>query len=474
MNRATSRVHLAICVSVSLALASSAYAQARAAGDGRLPVPQVAKIKQAETLIKDLFKTDYARRGVEARQALAKSLQKQALETRDDPSARYVLIREACDLATEAGDVKVAVAAVDAMAGWYKIDLVKMKAKVLDTLARKTRSPQDSLVLCKACLVAVDQALAVDDYISAGKFLRSAQSSARSAKALPLAAQARSKSEEVRKLQARFNQIRSHVLKLNQDPNDPRANLAVGKYKCLAKGDWAGGLACLKRCSDPVLKDIATKELANPEDGKIQIEIGDGWKGLAAKERQPAAKKQLTERAAYWYKKAAGSLTGINKARAKQKLIDLRLLEGPRQLYLSDMKVKAFKAGYGTLGLKGELGYERKMVMIEGAKKVRSLSICPEAKGEAWIKYDLRMRYRVLKGAVALNDTARPKAASAITFKVIGDGREIWKSEPIQVPRAKQVFKVDVTGVDELQLQVLCPEHNANAQAVWVDPVLSK
>jgi hypothetical protein len=241
------------------------------------------------------------------------------------------------------------------------------------------------------------------------------------------------------------------------------------------KGDWVGGLPNLKRGSDPALKALADKEEAKPEEGKAQYELANGWLALCQKERNTRTKACLQSRAEYWLARAIPGLKGLTKVHATKKLVAIRLQQGPQQIPLAEMKVRACLTGYGTLGLKGELGYEDKKVMICGARLKNCLSIHPKEKSTAWIRFDLKMRFKTLRGAVALNDTARPKAGSPLTFKVIADGgRELWTSDKVEAPRNKQTFVIDVTGVDELELQVVCPGSNANAQAVWVDPILSK
>jgi hypothetical protein len=70
----------------------------------RLPVPDQASQLKAEKTIKDLFRTEYAKKKSADQVELAGKLLKQAEETNDDSTGRFVLLREARDIAARAGD----------------------------------------------------------------------------------------------------------------------------------------------------------------------------------------------------------------------------------------------------------------------------------------------------------------------------------------------------------------------------------
>src|SRR3989442_1034688 len=78
----------------------------------REAVPSADAQAKAEKLIKDLFKADYARFRPADRLALSTKLLQQAVETKDDPAARYVLLQEASRLAARAGALQQALKAV--------------------------------------------------------------------------------------------------------------------------------------------------------------------------------------------------------------------------------------------------------------------------------------------------------------------------------------------------------------------------
>ena len=79
--------------------------------DDRTPAPSTEDAAKAEKLIKELFKADYAKVRTPDRVALAAKLLQQAGETTDDAASRFVLIREARDIAAKAGDSELALKA---------------------------------------------------------------------------------------------------------------------------------------------------------------------------------------------------------------------------------------------------------------------------------------------------------------------------------------------------------------------------
>src|SRR6185436_5225004 len=69
----------------------------------RAGVPDANKQRDAEKAIRDIYKEQYAKKAPADRVQLAKVLLDQADKSGDDPSSRWVLYREAQDLASQAG-----------------------------------------------------------------------------------------------------------------------------------------------------------------------------------------------------------------------------------------------------------------------------------------------------------------------------------------------------------------------------------
>ncbi len=108
----------------------------------------------------------------------------------------------------------------------------------------------------------------------------------------------------------RLGRVLPHREALKANPDDPRANLEVGKYDCLVRNDWASGRPALARGSDPSLKALAALEEGLPVAAPDQAKLGDAWWDYAAKVPREDALPAM-HRAKYWYLKA---LTASNEA----------------------------------------------------------------------------------------------------------------------------------------------------------------
>src|SRR5262249_34930191 len=101
---------------------------------------------------------------------------------------------------------------------------------------------------------------------------------------------------------------------LKSDPDDPDANLIVGKYLCFFRNDWGNGLPRINRSKEKVLKALADNEAAKSMTVKEQAALGDGWYDFSMTEAG-IAKANILRRALYWYQKAAPGLSGFSKTK---------------------------------------------------------------------------------------------------------------------------------------------------------------
>ena len=75
---------------------------------------------------------------------------------------------------------------------------------------------------------------------------------------------------------------------LETNSNDADANLALGRFYALARGDWDRGLPLLAKGNDAPLKSLATADLATPADGNAAAELADRYAARATSETGPA------------------------------------------------------------------------------------------------------------------------------------------------------------------------------------------
>jgi serine/threonine-protein kinase len=142
-------------------------------------------------------------------------------------------------------------------------------------------------------------------------------------------------------------------------------------------------------------------------------------------------------------------------------------------VYLCDLPAVDVKVGHGTLGKRGDLGYDNQRVAVKGLPSNHALSMHPPRSGSAKVGFVLGKNYETFKATVAINDSA-DQSESTLTFIVWGDGKELWRSRGIKNRGDTIAVSVPVKGVERLDLEVHCPGGNNKAHAVWVDPYVTR
>jgi hypothetical protein len=317
-------------LTLSLALAALLAPPLFGADDAaRVPVPESGALIKSEKLIKDIFKDDYtaAKKKPDAALELAAKMLKQAQDTKDDPAAKYVLLRESRDLAAGAGDGAQALAAVDQMSVEFAVNAVELKAAALETAAKSTNPQADWKNTLDAALSAEDDALTADDFPAASKINKAAVVAAQKSQNKVAATALQDRGKQIDAAAKEFDALKDAFATLKDKPDDADACFKVGRFYGALKGDWDRGLPYLAKGGDEKWKALARRDLENPGKADAQAGVGDDWWDLADAEAG-VAKDQLRLRAAYWYKQAAPTLTGISQSKVEKRMKDLdKLLE---------------------------------------------------------------------------------------------------------------------------------------------------
>ena len=135
--------------------------------------------------------------------------------------------------------------------------------------------------------------------------------------------------------------------------------------------------------------------------------------------------------------------------------------------FLADMREQSASIGYGELGKNGTTGYpfsDTQQVRVHGDLVEHALSTHPPTQGSASVTYDLGGRFHVFTTTVGLMDDGL--AATAITFRVVGDGNELWRSQPVAGPGKLQHCTVNIADMDRLELFVDCPGSHYGARCL--------
>jgi WD40 repeat protein len=285
----------------------------------RQAIPSTAAQAEAEKLVHELYKADYARRRPADQQSLATKLLAEGRSTKDNPAGRFVLFREARDLAALAGDAVLACDAVDALAADFEYDVVSAKVELLQRMAKGASTPSANRGLAELAVDLMTKAVQADVYDVATRLADVAATCAARCGNPALRKQIDQRIEAVRFAGKEFIAVHPAMDVLRDRPDDPAANLTVGRFHCLVKGDWDRGVLLLARGSDGRLKQIARLDLRRPVNPTDQVVVGDSWWDLAESERG-ATRTNLQRRAGHWYKLALPNLTGLTEAKIQRRL----------------------------------------------------------------------------------------------------------------------------------------------------------
>ncbi len=313
----------ALCCAL-IAATSPASPATRPATQPILPIPSEAAQAKAERMVREVYGKEMASRDPISRQALAQKLLRQALDSPDDPAARFVLLREARDIAASAGDAATAHRAIRQMAQFHRIDTPRILLAAMTTAHAAATTAEAQVAVAQTCLGAVDQAITADDYASATRFVSTAEAAATKAKNVPLITHVRERARVLQVIFLEFQSAQKAQEFLLHKPDDAESAARAGRFACLYKGEWSSGLALIARGADSALKTIAIEDLAASSNPAKRLSTAHGWWELAQTQPQPA-RKHLQLRAAFWYRQVLQDLSGINLAIVQKRLETVEL-----------------------------------------------------------------------------------------------------------------------------------------------------
>jgi hypothetical protein len=283
----------------------------------RPEVPFAADQEKAENSIKQVFQNDYANSNRPGdKQAFSRRLLRKAKETQDDPTGRFVLLREARDIATEVGAIGTAMEAIDEMARWHEINALEMKTNALAKIVKVAR-PAESMVTHALTIVALlEEAVAADQYELARQLAPLILSVAQRNNSAEFIKVATNRGKEIEPLELASKEMKAAAEILETNSNDPEANRKVGRFLCLAKGDWQNGISMLLRCNDETLKSLALMEHETLPDS---LGLADGW-WKYSESLEGIFRTQVQLHAVEWDRTALPNLTGLNKAKVEKRI----------------------------------------------------------------------------------------------------------------------------------------------------------
>lgn len=285
------------------------------------PIPGITAQHESRQRIRSIYARDYLDTSYAARRLLSRRLIDAAAETRRDLPAKFALLIEARDVAAEAGDIPTAFEAVDELAAAFPVTKLHERIEVLRMAAPVITAATASIATASICLDLADQCVIEGDYERADELLKLASAAAVRGKSVPMFRWIEGRAAAVRPLHAAYEVARPAEQKLQRAPDDPDANLVMGKFVAFVKRDFDAGLDMLAKGSDIDLAKLADADLDNPEKPSQQLQLAGKWWDAAEKYSEHRDAMRL--RAGEWYRKASPGLDGLDRALAERRIIEL-------------------------------------------------------------------------------------------------------------------------------------------------------
>ncbi|HEY1790386.1 MAG TPA: serine/threonine-protein kinase [Verrucomicrobiae bacterium] len=287
----------------------------------KIPVPDAARLAQCESKLEQDYQYPLKNGDSDSKQKAAAELYNQSVNE-SDPAMALASLRVAARLAVEASNYSRAMEICDKMSGRFDMDILPIKTDLLSQAAGSAQTTKNQADLADLSVVTGFQAIAGDDYPMASKLAGLAKSAAQLSGDAALIWQAGFLADETDRCAPAYGRLNQAATTLNKNPDDPSANLAMGKFLCFIKNDWATGLPLMARGSDETVRSIANQEIADMAKGPPrQVALGDAWWKLSvtASDNESGF---YQARARYWYLKAIASSKEPERTSLRQSLSD--------------------------------------------------------------------------------------------------------------------------------------------------------
>ncbi len=145
----------------------------------------------------------------------------------------------------------------------------------------------------------------------------------------------------------------------------------------------------------------------------------------------------------------------------------------PKHVWLTDLSESNVAVGRGKFGKHGLLGDAPGPIKVSGISSHHGLGLPPDGH----VEYTLNRQYRALRTSVALGDSPVTASLAPVLFRVLGDGKLLWKSYPLRRTAVGEPCLLDISNIDVLRLEVEWAPNadgdKAATHAAWVEPFVS-
>jgi len=268
----------------------------------KLPPPSPEALKPMREKILSEFPLPQAPGG-QAKAELAKKLLVLGREE-TDPVRQYVLLQRAIELACETGESRILAKSMEVLTEQFDVSPVGLALEMFPKCIRNLEDSRQAAELLESVERLIDRALVAEDFKAASSLAAVLTSAATRPAGQTFRNQARKRRSYLEELARLDEQFHTSETALAQSPDDPQANLTVGRWYCFVQENWERGLPLLAKGGDAQLRTAAQRDLAAATPSPTaMVQLGHQWWEVANREgaaTQPGAFR----RAAFWYLQA--------------------------------------------------------------------------------------------------------------------------------------------------------------------------
>lgn len=285
----------------------------------RLAVPNSSAQAKIVKEIREQYHDEYAKRTAADQLALARQFREQASIAGDDSIRRYVLLREARELATNSGNLDAAFGIIDDTSKVFALDATELKVTVMSNAVDRALIPKIDLMdrylkICNNALDYGDLTLATHANMLATRIARGTRNP-------DVIGRAHVTDLRVHDARREVTVVVAANEKMKSNPEDAESSLIVGRYMCFVQDNWEG-LPFLAHGSDKRLRELSEKDVDGPPNPSLMADLADAWWDFPDSKQTPQSRSR--ERAIHWYEQALPGLSGDRKKLAEQRVAAMK------------------------------------------------------------------------------------------------------------------------------------------------------
>lgn len=284
----------------------------------KYPIPSAAEVQAAEQALREKLRDDIASAFTpEDKLTLATRLL-QTSQAEASPAAAYAGLKLAQTFYLESSSPLKSFAAIREIQKLFQADASQIALETAKSLADKATDPVTAVEFIQICLDLTEEMIDTSHYDIAAAILELTKPPAQLAKNKRTQSLIAALNKRVGILQTESAKIQPFLETLQTAPDNPEANLEVGRFRCFVARDWEAGLPHLAAGSDVALRQLAEGELKGTDDPAAQAILADMW--TAQSKKLPVAMRPAAQsRAKAWYWRAISKSSGSQKAALEKK-----------------------------------------------------------------------------------------------------------------------------------------------------------